>query len=420
MQHSNKGLFFAWFICLLAAFFYSYDFLLRVMPSVMLHPLMHTYGANATQIGLLSAFYYYAYTPLQLPSGVVMDKYPSRWVLTVSALLCALGAILFSLTENFSLAIIARIMMGVGSAFAFVGALKLGAILLPAKRFALFSSITVGLGILGAVLADNILSHMVADIGWQASSLWAGIMGLLLAGLLFLFVRDKPVHLSESIKPTHTWQEIGGHLWKLACHPVVWINGIIGALLFLPISVFASLWGVDFLARRFAISATHAASAVSLVFIGTAVASPLVGFLFEKLKGAKLILLFGHLGCIALVSLLVFGPNLSLTMAYGLLFGIGLFTAPQALIFTVAKKLSAPGTTGMSTAMTNFIVTLGAAFFQPFIGFALDLNWQGQKSSLGTPIFSISNYQFALSLLIFALVASMLMIYFLPKYANHE
>ena len=85
-----RDIIFPWTICLLAALFYCYDFLLRVTPSVMVHPLMAEYGVNATEIGLLSAFYYYAYTPLQLPSGAVTDKYNPRWVLSLSAPTCGL------------------------------------------------------------------------------------------------------------------------------------------------------------------------------------------------------------------------------------------------------------------------------------------------------------------------------------------
>ena len=117
-HHSRRfRSFFPWLICLVATALYFYDFLLRVFPSVMIHPLMMTFQVKAGAMGILSAFYYFTYTPLQLPAGVILDRYKPRIVLSLSALTCAFGAILFSLTHVFALACIARAMMGIGSAF---------------------------------------------------------------------------------------------------------------------------------------------------------------------------------------------------------------------------------------------------------------------------------------------------------------
>ncbi len=416
----KKSTLLGWTICLLAALFYAYDFLLRVMPSIMVHPLMHTFDANAAQIGVLSAFYYYAYTPLQLPAGIIVDKYSPRWVLSISALLCAFGALIFGSTDNLMVANLSRAMMGIGSAFAFVGALKLGAIWLPANRFALFAGLTTTLGTIGAIFADNILSFMVKDLGWRHTAFVSGIAGLLLAALMFAFIqnRQQERHKSLHTEEFHSWHHTFKRMLTLAKNKTIWLNGIVGACLFVPISVFASLWGVDFFARAYELSHTKAASAISLIFIGMAVASPLAGHLSETLNSRKIPLLIGNIGCLVSISCLIYLDHVPLFIGYSLLFLIGTFCSPQILVFAIAKDLSPPLTTGISTSLTNFIVTIGAALFQPLIGYALDLVWQGKKTALGTPYFSLHDYRVALSFLVGSLVFSLLLIVFLPKYTH--
>ena len=123
-----KSVVLPWVICGLGALFYCYEYLLRISPSVMMSDLMQAYHINATVFGNLAAFYYYAYTPMQLPVGILMDRYGPRRLLTFACLACALGSYLFAHAFHIELAQIGRFMVGFGSAFAFVGVLKLATI----------------------------------------------------------------------------------------------------------------------------------------------------------------------------------------------------------------------------------------------------------------------------------------------------
>ena len=236
----------AWLICALAATFYAYDYFLRVQPSVMIQPVMKFYATNATGIGFLSAFYYYLYTPLQIPAGLIIDRYSTRMVLTGSILICAIGAVLFAEIPHYSVALIARALMGIGSAFAFIGALKLGALWLPQKHFALFTGLAAGLGTVGALATDTILSRMVAHIGWQEAVLVTAYIGMVISALMFLIIRNKP----NKVKPMPREFKDWSHAWKrlkfMAKSWRFWMNGIVGSLLYFPINVFASLWGIEF------------------------------------------------------------------------------------------------------------------------------------------------------------------------------
>ena len=110
----------AWLVCALGAVFYSYEYFLRISPSVMEHALRDHFNLSATGFGLLSAFYYYAYVPMQLPVGVLMDRFGPRRLLTIACLICVVGTFMFGDTVLFGVAAAGRFLVGLGSAFAFL------------------------------------------------------------------------------------------------------------------------------------------------------------------------------------------------------------------------------------------------------------------------------------------------------------
>ncbi|GGI88319.1 hypothetical protein GCM10007966_16360 [Legionella impletisoli] len=306
--------------------------------------------------------------------------------------------------------------MGIGSAFAFVGALKLAAIWLPENRFALFAGLTSTIGTLGAVTADNVLSYMVYDFGWKHAVYLTGLAGFILSIFLFLFIKKRPkALLAKTPEEYHSWGNIWQRFGLLSRSFYTWLNGVVGLFLFLPISVFASLWGVDFIARKYHILSAEAASATSLVFLGFAIASPLVGHLSNKITSRKIPLFIGSIGCLLSSYILIYLPGISISVAYVLLFLIGVFAAPQILVFAIAKELSPPLATGMATAMANFIVTIGAGLYQPLIGYALEYKWNGAKTEFGTPLFSVHDYQFAFGILVISLLVCCFLVLWLPK-----
>ena len=82
MSSKVKSTWLAWAICGLGALYYAYEYLLRITPSVMEHALREHFSLSATGFGLLSAFYYYAYVPMQVPVGVLMDRFGPRRLLS--------------------------------------------------------------------------------------------------------------------------------------------------------------------------------------------------------------------------------------------------------------------------------------------------------------------------------------------------
>lgn len=414
MSVKNKNHMLGAFICALGAIYYSYEYFLRISPSVMEDALRAHFNLSATSFGLLSAFYYYAYVPLQLPVGVLLDRFGPRLLLTFACFLCAIGTFLFTDTNLFWVSAAGRFLVGFGSAFAFIGVLKLATIWLPENRLAVVTGMTSALGTVGAMLGDNILGGLVERIGWVNTMHYAAYVGLGLSVLLWLGIRDKKKATLDM-----TSLEGGGgtitsfkksmiDLRIIAQSKQMWINGLFGCLVYLPTTVFGELWGIPYLMHAHHLTQEAADLANSLLFMGFMVGAPTMGYISDKIARRRLPMLVGALCAGVLMSIIVYVPGLSVLQINCLMFVLGLFYSAQCLVFVVGRELSPSEAAATAIAMTNMLVMLGAMLLQPLVGRLLDYSLARHQAAelLTHPstteavrhIYSAADYQFAMSI----------------------
>jgi sugar phosphate permease len=398
----GRSMLLSWIICGLGAVFYCYEYFLRITPSVMTSELMSAYHLKGGEIGNLSAFYYHAYVPMQIVVGVLMDRYGPRRLLTIACLFCALGSYFFAGRYGFAAAEFGRFLIGFGSAFAFVGALKLATIWLPPNRFALVSGIIMCLGMTGAM------------IGWQTTIYASAVIGVLLSAVLWLVVRD-----SSPDHPNYHTHVINfkGVLQGLASalkNPQIWFNGLVGFLLYLSLSAFAELWGIPYLEQAQHLTKTHAAYANSMIFLGWAIGSPLWGWFSDYIQLRCLPLIIGSIGSLILFCLLLYVPHLPVVLMYMILFLFGVLSSAQILVFAICHEASKMKVAGTAIALTNMIVMIGGNVFQPLIGQLLDYGW-ADKLVAGARVYPIYAYQVALSVIPICLVIAAFIATFLIR-----
>ena len=104
----------------LASFFYFYDFLIQVSPSVMTSQLMDHFGITAAALGAVAGAFYYTYTAFQIPAGLLLGYFGARKILLCTITICTLGTLLFAFAPNAYLLGLARLITGGASAFAFL------------------------------------------------------------------------------------------------------------------------------------------------------------------------------------------------------------------------------------------------------------------------------------------------------------
>ncbi|MBA2657697.1 MAG: MFS transporter [Tatlockia sp.] len=419
----------AWSICALGAMYYSYEYFLRISPSVMEYALRDHFNLSATGFGFLSAFYYYAYVPLQIPVGVLLDRYGPRLLITLACLICVIGTFIFAGTQTFWIAAMGRFLVGFGSAFAFVGVLKLATIWLPEDKLAMVSGLAAALGTVGAMIGDNLLGTLVIKIGWRETVNLTAFFGIGLSILLWFGIRDKRSHQRRSgtvANFTKSMIDLG----IIVRNKQIWINGMFGCLVYLPTTVFAELWGIPYLKHAHGLSQHAADFSNSLLFLGFTIGAPLMGYISDKMKRRKLPMFLGASGAAIIMMMLLYLPGLTVGGIDALMFSLGILYSSQCIVFAVGRELSPNEAAGTAMATTNMIVMLGAMFLQPMVGKLLDMSLASHVNNASLQsvpmdklqqLYTAADYQFALSIIPLGIIIAAILTFFLKEtYANAD
>lgn len=391
-------------MCILGAVFYCYEYYLRVAPSVIQPQLMQAFNLSQAGLGGLVAYYYLAYVPLQIPVGLMMDYWGPRRVLTVACLACALGSYLFGTTDINVVAKLGRFLVGFGSAFAYVGVLKIANLWLPKRYFATIAGLCSALGMLGAMSSGVLMTMFVELIDWQQAFVISAFVGLILALVLLMIIRDKSdKHVMQLGRDSHAGKSLAAELLEVVRQPQLWINGVIGCLSFLPLTAFAEFWAVSYL-QSLGLAKEQAAMGAGIVFLGYAVGAPIWGYISELMSSRRTPMMIGTgtAGACAIIFLGLSGNSLALLWIC--MFVMGLFASVQILIFAVGTDLSKPELSATTVSFTNFLVMIGGIILQPMVGLLLDIL---EKSSIDPyGLVSIDTFRIALLILPLGLIVA--------------
>ena len=413
----NQTKFMPWIMWSLGAVFFGYEFLLQVSPSVMVNDLMREFSVNATALGNLSAFYLYAYSIMQIPVGILLDRLGTRRLLTLACATCAIGALVFASAKSFYIASAGRFLIGFGSSFAVVSGMNLAATWLPINRFALTTGLLMTIGFIGAVCGQSPLSLLVAHMGWRHTLMIFSIIGMILCVLIWSLIRDRP--LPPALHHEMTKTQFFSGLGFVLSNRQTWIVAIYAGLMYLPTPAFAALWGVPFLMETYALPRTEAALIISTVYIGFAIGSPFFGWLSDYIGLRRRPMIIATLGALVSLLFILYSAKLPLVLMGICLFGFGFFSSGGFIAFTVARETNPTRVTATALGFVNTLNTIGGAIAQPVVGLLLDLHWHGEMVN-GVRRFTGGDYHFALAVLPICIVISLLLLPWIKETHCHN
>ncbi|MES2218504.1 MAG: MFS transporter [Pseudomonadota bacterium] len=407
-----------WLICSLGMLFYCYNYFLRVSPSVMQNDLMQSLHITAYQFGNLAAFYYYAYTPMQVPIGMIYDRFGARIVLFFACLIAIIGLSIFIGANSLGMASLGRFMIGFGTAFAYIGVLKLASLWLAPNRFATIAGLTTAFGMASAIFSDIYLTKFVQLLGYKNALYTALLVGVVLSVFILLFMRNKPkVALSQpgANRAPLAFRDLLHSLQIVLLKPQMWLIGVIGCLFYLPASVFLDLWAIPYLKTVHNLTPEVAAYVVSMTFIGWIIAGPSIGMLSDYYKRRRLPLMICAVMAAVLLSIVFYVPNISLFYLYVLFFFIGIFCGAHPLCFALGKENNPNYISGTAVAVTNTLIMIGGAIFQPVVGKLLDYHTTSTNLAGAIPNYAPADYTYALSVVPIGLMLAIVMTFFLKE-----
>jgi MFS family permease len=392
LSHRGNTIFFASLMFFLVALFLGYEMAMQVSPGVMVEALRRDLHLSAAQLGWMSGYYFIPYTLMQFPAGLLFDRFKVRLVVIIPLLICASGAYVFSLANSGLEAALARVLMGLGGAYAFIAVLVVADDVFPSRHFAMLAGFAQLLAALGALAGVAPLQPVVNSLGWRTTMQVIALLGFLLALLIWLFVRyDRSV--DDASKPMPIRQS----LKIIVKNKQTWVVAVYATCSWAPMAAFASLWGKQYLILSHQLLEMDAAWVVSLMWLGIGLGSPLLGWWSDWIKSRKLpLVLTSLLGLLSFSAILLF-PQLPVRVLGGLIFLAGVACSGQVLSFAVVKDNNKAANHAAAIGFNNMAVVIAGLIFQPLIGELID--YHAGARALEVVQYTAQDYYFGIAVI---------------------
>jgi predicted MFS family arabinose efflux permease len=379
---------------------YVLSFFQRFAPAGIAQDLAASFQTSAASLGVLAATYFYVYTLMQVPTGILVDTLGPRRILFFGGLIAGGGSLLFGMAQTLDGALAGRTLIGLGVSVTFIAMLKIIAVWFEEHRFASVVGLSMLIGNFGSVLAGAPLSWMAQTAGWRGVFVGVGIVSLVLGVLAWLLVRDRPLGNDGAVPPAPSFDRtvILTGLLRVVKNRATWPAAFVNAGLSGSFFAFGGLWAMPFLTQGMGMTRDTASAHLSLYFAGFAVGCLLIGTLSDRMRRRKPVVIASSLIYAAIWPVWLSGLALPLVATY-LLFGLmGLVTASFTLSWACAKEVNPPALSGMSTSVANMGGFLMGALLQPAVGWVMDQRWSGAMAN-GVRLYAPEDYRWGLVLI---------------------
>ena len=364
---------------------YIMVFFHRMVPGVVAADLMQAFQTSGAALGSLAATYFYIYTALQIPSGVLADTLGPRISVTLGGLVSGAGSILFGLAPDFATASWGRFLVGLGVSVVFIGLMKSNAVWFSDRQYGRIGGLTLLLGNLGSIMAAGPLALLLVEVSWRSVFVSAGFVSIAFAVLTLILVRNSPEDAgfpsireqeglpSHPARDQHWLRDLREVMTTRAVWPGFWVNfGLTGCFL-----AFAGLWAVPLMRDLHGLDRAGASLYTTVTLAAFAIGAFKVGWISDRIGRRRPVIIAGAaLSCLAWLALILlpWGPGWSGLLIFTLL---GLTAGGNVVVYAAAKEVLPARVAGMAIALVNTGLFLGAAVMQPAFGWVLDLTWDG-------------------------------------------
>jgi MFS family permease len=402
--------FLPWLVCFAATLFFFYEFIQGNMFASIAAHIMHDYHIQADKMAWLSSIYYLSNVLFLFVAGMVLDRFSIKNTLLIAMFLCVASTFLLAYSYSFYIALFCRFITGIGSAFCFLGPVRLASHWFPPKRMALVTGAIVTMAMAGGMLAQYPLTKLVILVGWRQAVQDVGILGMAMLIVMFFWIKERPqTAVKQSAKPINV----------LAAAKKAYLNiqylraALYASLMNMAIAVFGAMMGTLYLVERLDINSSQASIVNGMLFLGAIIGSPLVGWISDK-KGLRIMPM--KMGVIA--SLLILLAILYLPVSYSLMallfFLLGLFTSAQVISYALVAESSPPAMTATAVSVVSILTQGGYIVYQNLFSYLLT-NHHGMHLVNGTPVYLLSAYQYAAVILPLGLIIAFFMLFGLKE-----
>lgn len=384
-----RGDWMAWIVCLSAGLFFLYEFFQLNIFDVINQPLRQDFKIDAAQLSWMSSTYLWADILFLLPAGMILDRFSTRQVILSAMLVCIIGTVGFALTDSFILASFFHFLSGIGNAFCFLSCVVLVSHWFPPRRQALVIGSLVTMAFIGGMMAHTPFAYLYELFGWRKALLIDGAVGAAILLWIYFIIKDKPSD-SPQLMATSEGHVVSSFLDALA-NRQNWLAGFYTSFLNLPIMVLCALWGASYLQVVHHLPDIAASNVVSLIFMGSVIGCPLVGWLSDSHGKRKPIMIAGAIATLLTLSPLFFNVVLSQMTLSIIFFALGFFTSTQVISYPLVAESSTSESTGAATGIASVIIMGGGGVGQVLFGWLM-----AHHAGIEVTKYTVADFQFAM------------------------
>lgn len=379
-----------WLVCFSASLFFFYEFIQGNMFASIADNIMHDFNIKADKMSYLSSSYYLSNVIFLFIAGLVLDKYSTKKIIMVAMLLCVLSTFLLATAHSFYVALFCRFVTGIGSAFCFLGPIRLASRWFPPRRMAMVTGAIVTMAMTGGMLAQYPLTKLVAQIGWREALMQVGYLGSAILVVMYFGIVDKTRNVvSKAVKDTNllaTLKQVYSNIQTIKA-------ALYASLMNMAIAVFGAMMGTLYLVQRLGVSKEEAAMVNSMLFLGALIGGPVIGWFSDKIGLRVLPMKIGVVVSIVILMTIIFFP-VPVSVMKVLFFLLGFFTAAQIISYALVAESSPVALTATAVGVVSLLVQGGYIVYQNIFGLLLTAHGEMQMLN-GTPVYSLGDYQHA-------------------------
>ncbi len=398
----------AWVVIFSAATFCFYQFILLNMFNVLNEPLLKEFHITASTLGQISSMYFYANIFLLIPAGILIDRYSTRKIFLFAMFLSVLSTFIFGLASTPLVIMIARLLTGLSGAFSFLGVIRLATQWFPPRKIGFVIGLVVSFTVVGGIISQTPLALLIDNIGWRYTVEFFGVCGLLMLMLIYMNVQDSPKgFLDINTKKDHiTFIQLLEMLKCALKDKQNWLVGICISLLNLPIFLLGALWGTLYLTQGLGLSRAHSTYITTMIYVGMIFGAPFIGWFSDRIGLRKLPLIICASFSLVLIFLLINIQTWSLAGLMSLFFALGFFVSAQIIGYPIIAESNSPKLIATTESIATTMVFVGG-LTQILFAKVLESQWD-HKISGGIPIYSLHDFNRALSIILIAFVITVL------------
>lgn len=382
------------FVTMVIAYFFVY--FQRISVSVVGSDIVEEVGGS---IGILSTAYFWTYTIMQIPSGLMADRFGPRTACSVFLLIASLGSFITFIGDQFWMMVLGKMMIAAGMAVVYIPLMKLISVWFPKHDFAVLNGIVIAVGNVGAIAASGPLDMLADAIGWRDVFLVLGLVTLALSALCVFIVRDHPSQrglpsveeVENRMNGTPVVESSAAKMPVFKCLAVVasggrrfWCCALAYFLVYGSIMTFQGTWAIKYFdsVYDFAFAASWM---VTMVGIGKILSTVAIGTLTSRgiLRSKRHTMILGT-ACFTAVWAVVFllaGKVDSYWFWFVTSFLFGFFGGFMTLSFTQVKEWYPIAISGTAVSGMNIFLFLGASVCTSISSFVIGTTYSLENFS---------------------------------------